>query len=114
MRTLTEVALDPGRRDALRDDTETLLGDPSDQNLCGVFVALRCNVSDLGRVDDSWFPGDVVAQGRVGGEMDSLLLAIGCAERHNQWTCRIARVISPARTYPQARLAASPGELRSD
>lgn len=73
---LTEVALDTRWSDALGDDTEAFLGDPSDQHLSRILLALIRNLGDLGRVDDPGFPGDVVAKRGVGGEMDSLVLAI--------------------------------------
>jgi hypothetical protein len=75
---LTEIALNTRRSDTLRDDAEALFSYPGDQYLGRILLALGRDLGDLGRIHNSGFPGDVVAKRGVGGEMDSLVFAVGC------------------------------------
>ena len=67
--------LDALRRDTLGDHKEARLGAPSDQHLSRGLAEAVSDALDLRRVEDTGFARDVVAEGRVGRDLDSLLLA---------------------------------------
>lgn len=67
--------LDTRGCDALGNDKEAVLCTPGNENLSGLLVEPLGNLLDLGRVNHARLAGDVVAEGRVGGDADVFLLA---------------------------------------
>ena len=72
--------LDPLWSDGLRNHDKSLVSTPSDQDLCWGLVDLLGDLLDGWCVDHSGFTGDVVAQWRVGGDDDLLLLACAASQ----------------------------------
>lgn len=71
---LLEILPDPGRRHALGDDGVAANLAPSQNDLCRGSADLIGNRLDLGAGDEQRDIEEVVAKGRVGGNMDILLL----------------------------------------
>lgn len=74
---LLKVGLDARLCDRLGDDRVAALDAPGDEDLCGVGVELVGDGLDLRVVYDLGLAGEVVAEGRVGGDVDVVLCAVG-------------------------------------
>lgn len=66
--------LDSLGSDGFGNDDESLVGSPRNEDLGWGLACLLGNLLDSGSINDSRFAGDVVAEGRVGGDDDVLLL----------------------------------------
>lgn len=75
---LTEITLNPTRRNTLRNHTNPLVRNPSDQHLRWVSFRPLGDGFDFDVVYYTGFTGDVVAEGGVGCEVDVFFFGVGC------------------------------------